>query len=203
MAGSALCRAQATGRSPLSPIISFRRASQIVIEQKGRPTRDAFFVLVGQGLVLRLCRRVPSLAVFLWGGAGIPACRLPAGLSRFTCLWQGPACSFGSGDQTAAADSSSAFSLSPYVILPAPLFPVGSEAKNLLFIGWRRPAYRLPAARLPVGQVAGRQAFLFALFILFILSACEGSSCEGSAAKETQRRASPPTRHTSARTKLA
>ena len=61
----------------------------------------------------------------------------------------------------------------PYVIL--------SEEKNLLFIGRRRPAYRLPA-------VAGRQAFLLTLFILFILSSCEGSSregsaCEGNAAK--------------------
>ncbi len=52
----------------------------------------------------------------------------------------------------------------PYVIL--------SEEKNLLFIGRRRPAYRLPA-------VAGRQAFLFALFILFILSAREGNAAQG------------------------
>ncbi len=52
----------------------------------------------------------------------------------------------------------------PYVIL--------SEEKNLLFIGRRRPAYRLPA-------VAGRQAFLLTLFILFILSSCEGNAAQG------------------------
>ena len=40
---------------------------------------------------------------------------------------------FGSGDESATADSSSAFSLSPYVIL--------SEAKNPLFIGRRRHSY--------------------------------------------------------------